>query len=130
MSGCPTGRLSSRSASDRQRNHRRRTRKTGLAGIGQKLDQRNQPFPPVQSLPGLFSAVLSPFSMLIPPGFLLPSRIEMLISRPRKSNKAWECLSFLVVSETVSLLVSLPVSFSCHAEDNRCLDRICPVWDK
>ncbi|MBP1597363.1 MAG: hypothetical protein H6Q05_2740, partial [Acidobacteria bacterium] len=32
------------------------------------------------SLPGLFSAVLSPFSMLIPPGFLLPSRIEMLIS--------------------------------------------------
>ena len=80
MSGCPTGRLSSRSASDRQRNHRRRTRKTDLAWIGQKLDQRNQPFPPVQSLPGLFSAVLSPFSMLIPPGFLLPSRIEMLIS--------------------------------------------------
>ena len=79
MSGCLTGRLSGRSASDRRRNDRRHTRKTGLAGIGQKLDQRNAAFFPVQSLPGLFSSALVPVSWLIPPGFLLPSRIEMLI---------------------------------------------------
>jgi hypothetical protein len=45
MSGCPTGRLSSRSASDRRRNHRRCTRKTGLAGMGQNSISPMQPFP-------------------------------------------------------------------------------------
>jgi hypothetical protein len=48
------------------------------AGMGQKIDQPNAAFFPVPSLPGLFSAAPSPFPLLIPPSFLLPSRIEML----------------------------------------------------
>jgi hypothetical protein len=54
MSGCPIERWFSRRVSDRRCKYRRRVRKTGLAGIGRKLDQRNAALFPAQSLPGRF----------------------------------------------------------------------------
>ena len=55
-----TGRLSSRSASDRRRNHRRRTRKTGQAGMGQNSISPMQP-----------SSRFNPCQACLPPSFPL-----------------------------------------------------------
>ena len=90
MSGCPMGRLFGRSVSDRRCHPRGRSRKTDLAGIGQKLDHHSAATLPVQSLPGLFSAAPFPVSLLIPSGFLLPLRIEMLIKSMADSfHRPW-----------------------------------------
>ena len=68
-----------KSVSECLHSDRRRTRKTGLAGIGRKIDEHEGRIPPVQSLPGLFSAALLPVSFLISANLLLPLRIEMPI---------------------------------------------------
>jgi len=53
--------------------------KQAWQGLDRSSIAQMQPLSPVQSLPGLFSAAPFPVSSLIPPGFLLPHRIEMPI---------------------------------------------------
>jgi hypothetical protein len=77
MSRCPTGRLFSPCVSARRRNHRRRARETGRAGIGGEFRHDNGGSVRFQSLPGLFPADPSLLSLLIPSDFLLPTAIEM-----------------------------------------------------
>jgi hypothetical protein len=85
--GFATGRLFSRLAPEWRRNHRQRARESGLAGMERK---RSLPLSCGNSRPtpaSPDSLCNSSYPLLISPGLLFPSRIEMLIRSFRNNRK-------------------------------------------